>query len=97
MIEPHQLPQLMAIFSAGYLALACILMLLFGHALRKRAQLDLDAREIFLTQVSIGAAAIQAFTASVPGFTIYYSIMGAKKRRLQESIAAREASGSSPG
>jgi hypothetical protein len=26
-----------------------------------------------------------------PGFSIYYSIMGAKKRRLEESIAAPEA------
>jgi hypothetical protein len=65
MIEPHQLPQLMAIFSGGYLAVACIFMLLFGHALRQRAQLDLDGREIFLTKVSIGSAAIQAITAAV--------------------------------
>src|SRR5437868_3858681 len=116
MIEPHQLPQLMAIFSGGYLAVACTFMLLFSHALRKREQLGLDAHETLATKVSIGAAAIQAFTAGVsllivvfggarfagwagliypillgPGFSIYYGIMGAKKRRLQESTAAPEA------
>src|SRR4051794_6908311 len=39
MIEPHQIPQLMTVYSAGYLAVACIFMLLFGHALRKRQEL----------------------------------------------------------
>jgi hypothetical protein len=65
MIEPHQMPQLMSIFSGGYLAVSAIFMLLFGHALRMRSRLDLDAREIFATKVSIGAAAIQAFTATL--------------------------------
>jgi uncharacterized membrane protein len=113
MIEPHQMPQLMAIFSGGYLAVACTFMLLFTHALRKREQLGLDAGETLATKVSIGAAALQAFTAGVsllivvmggagmagliyplllgPGFSIYYGIMGAKKRRLQEATAAPEA------
>src|SRR6185312_9561078 len=40
MIEPHQLPQLMAIFSGGYLAVACIFILLFGRALRQRHALQ---------------------------------------------------------
>jgi hypothetical protein len=65
MIEPHQMSQLMAIFSGGYLAVACIFMLLFGHALRMRHRLELNAGEIFATKVSIGAAAIQAFAATV--------------------------------
>jgi uncharacterized membrane protein len=107
MIEPHQLAQLMSIFSGGYLAVSCIFLLLFWRALRKHDQLELDPREIHLTQVSIGAAAIQAVAAAAslalvlfggqrfggaagviyplllaPGFTIYYSIMGAKARRL---------------
>jgi uncharacterized membrane protein len=107
MIEPHQLSQLMAIFSGGYLAVSCIFLLLFRHALRKRDQLDLDTREIHLTKVSIGAIALQGVTAAIslgmvllggagfggwagiiypivlgPGFTIYYSIMAAKERRL---------------
>ena len=105
MLEPHQLSQLMAIFSGGYLAVSCIFLLLFAHALRRHNQLELDTREIHLTKVSIGAAAIQGFTATAsliialtrrgtdwrvgrgrstpsllaPGFTIYYTIMGAKR------------------
>src|SRR3954471_22743963 len=65
MIEPHQVSQLMAIFSGGYLAVSCIFLLLFCHALRKWEQLELNAREIHLTRVSIGAVAIQGFTAAV--------------------------------
>ena len=40
MIEPHQLAQLMAIFSGGYLAVSWIFLLLFWRALRKHEQLD---------------------------------------------------------
>jgi len=64
-LEPSQVGQLMAIFSGGYLAVSCIFLLLFCHALRKREQLDLNARELHLTKVSIGAVLIQAFAASV--------------------------------
>jgi hypothetical protein len=107
MIEPGQVGQLMAIFSGGYLAVSCIFLLLFCHALRKRHELELNARELHLTKVSIGAVIIQAFAASVslamvvlggerfggmagliypvllgPGFTIYYTVMARKERRL---------------
>jgi uncharacterized membrane protein len=107
MIEPNQMSQLMAIFSGGYLAVSCIFLLLFRHALRKRKELELTTREVHLTKVSIGAAVIQGFAASVslgialigaerqgglagliypillgPGFTIYYSVMARKERRL---------------
>jgi len=107
MIEPGQIGQLMAIFSGGYLAVSCIFLLLFCHALRKRGLLDLNLREVHLTKVSIGAVLIQAIAASAslglvfvggerfggwagliypillgPGFTIYYSVMSAKERRL---------------
>jgi hypothetical protein len=106
-IEPHQMPQLMAIFSGGYLAVSLIFILLFGHALRRRRMLDLDDVEVFATKVSIGAAMVQGVTAALslgivafggeragglsgmvypillgPGFTIYYSLMGRKRRRL---------------
>jgi hypothetical protein len=64
-IEAHQLPQLMAIFSGGYLAVSCIFVLLFCHALRKRAQLELDPLEIFATKVSIGASTINACVSLV--------------------------------
>jgi uncharacterized membrane protein len=64
-IELRQLPQLMAIFSGGYLAVSCIFILLFAHALRRRDALELDAFEVFATKVSIGASGINAFTAVV--------------------------------
>lgn len=107
-IEPHQMPQLMATFNAGYLAVALIFVLLFGHALRRRHELELTPGEAFATKISIGAAALQAFVAATslgmvafggerlggmsgvaypvllgPGFTIYYSVMGRKRRRLE--------------
>jgi hypothetical protein len=100
----------MSIFSSGYLAVAVIFMLLFGHALRRRHALELDEVEVFSTKVSIGAAALQAFVAIVslaivafagekaasssgiiypiilgPGFSIYYSIVGRKRRRLLQN------------
>jgi phosphatidylglycerophosphate synthase len=107
MIEPHQVGQLMGIFSGGYLAVSCIFLLLFLHAFRRREQLELDVREVHLTRVSIGAVTLQAVTAIAslgfvafggerfggfagiiypillgPGFTIYYSVMARKERRL---------------
>jgi hypothetical protein len=38
-------------------------MLLYGQALHKRDALELNSLEVFDTKVSIGAAAINAFTA----------------------------------
>ena len=107
-IEGGQLPILMKVFSGGFLAVACVFLLLYGHALRKRKALALNALEVFETKISIGAAAINAFTAIVslaiawltpirwagfsgmiyvmigPGFTIYFSLMGRRRRRLQQ-------------
>jgi uncharacterized membrane protein len=107
MIEPDQLPQLMAIFSGGYLAVALIFILLFRHALRKRDLLELNETEAFATRISIGASMINAAAALIsvcialfgpvnlaglsgliypvllgPGFSIYYTVMGRRKRRL---------------
>jgi uncharacterized membrane protein len=112
-LTARELPQLMAIFSAGYLAVSAIFVLLFGHALRRRAALDLSAMEIFLTKVSIGAAALNGVTALVslatalagggavsgviypillgPGFTIYYTVAGAKRRRINALVTAAPA------
>ena len=56
------MPLLMEIFSAGFLAVSCIFMLLYGHALHKRDALELNTLEVFDTKVSIGAATINAFT-----------------------------------
>ncbi len=107
MIEPEQLPALMAIFSGGYLAVACVFMLLFRRALSKRKELELDALEVFETRVSIGASMINGAAAAIslvialvggaryggaagviypivlgPAFTVYYSVMGRRKRKL---------------
>jgi uncharacterized membrane protein len=109
MIELEQLPQLMAIFSGGYLAVSCIFILLFWHALRKREALELNPVEVFATKISIGASMLNGFVALVslciallgplkfvgfsgmiypillgPGFTIYYTVMARKKKRLSE-------------
>jgi uncharacterized membrane protein len=108
-IERHQMPQLMAIFSGGYLAVSLIFILLFWHALRQRRALELDELEVFTTKVSIGAATLQGAVALLalllvafggeraggmsgmiypiclcPGFTIYYSLVGRRRRRLLE-------------
>jgi uncharacterized membrane protein len=107
-ITGGQLPVLMKVFSGGFLAVACVFLLLYSHALRKREALELNALEVFDTKISIGAAAINAFTAIVslaiawltpirwvgfsgiiyvmlgPGFTIYFSLMGRKRRRLKQ-------------
>jgi uncharacterized membrane protein len=105
-IEPHQMPQLMAIFSGGYLAVSLIFVLLFGHALRRREVLELNTLEVLATKISIGAAILQGSVAALslllvalgaagmsgliypillcPGFTIYYTLMGRKRRLLQD-------------
>jgi uncharacterized membrane protein len=62
-IKERQVPLLMEIFSAGFLAVSCIFMLLYSHALHRRDALELNALEVFDTKVSIGAAAINALTA----------------------------------
>jgi uncharacterized membrane protein len=110
MLEIEQLPKLMAIFSGGYLAVCCIFVLLYRHALRKADALELDPVERFATRVSMGAAMMNGGVglASLiivaaapaqfsglagmiypillgPGFTIYYTVMGSKKKRLIES------------
>jgi uncharacterized membrane protein len=109
MIEVHQLPQLMAIFSGGYLAVCFIFVLLYRHGLRRADALELNDVERFATRVSIGAAMLNAGVGLVsliiaatvpahysgfagmiypillgPGFSIYYTVMGRKKRRLIE-------------
>jgi hypothetical protein len=52
-IEQFQLPALMITYSAGYLAISLVFILLFLHAYRKRAQLKLTALELFDTRWSI--------------------------------------------
>jgi uncharacterized membrane protein len=108
MVEPHQMPALTAIFSAGYLAVCLVFLILFWRALRQRRHLELNDLEVLDTRISIGASMLNGGAAALslmvalfagawaplagivypmvlgPGFTIYYSIMGARKRRLRE-------------
>ena len=53
-----QWPSLMLIFGAGYIAVSAVFLLLYRHAWRRRAALDLNALEVLDTKVSIAAAAI---------------------------------------
>ena len=52
-IEQFQLPTLMIIYSAGYLAIALVFALLFLHAYRQGAELALSPVEVFDTRWSI--------------------------------------------
>lgn len=52
-IEQFQLPTLMIIYSAGYLAISIVFALLFLHAYRLRTELGLSEIEIFDTRWSI--------------------------------------------
>src|SRR5436305_10396977 len=110
MIEGQQVPALMEIFSAGFLAVSCIFLLLFYRALRQRTELELSPLEVLETRASIGVNAINAGTAMVslaiaffggvryggwagmiypilifPCFTIFYTIMGRRKRMLAQA------------
>ncbi len=53
-----QMGKLMLIFSAGYLAVFAVFVLLYLHAYRKRAELDLNRLEVFDTRSSIQESAL---------------------------------------
>jgi len=53
----------MAIFSAGYLAVSCVFLLLFRRALRMKEELELNQLEVFETKVSIGASMVNGGVA----------------------------------
>jgi uncharacterized membrane protein len=65
MIEGRQMPTLMAIFSGGYLAVSCIFIMLFSHALRRREMLELNPVEVFATKISMGAAVLNGGVALI--------------------------------
>ncbi len=58
-IDLVQMSRLFLIFSSGYVAVFLIFALLFGHAYRKRDELELNALERFDTRESIWSAALQ--------------------------------------
>lgn len=53
MIENAQFPTLMFLYGLGYLTVSLIFILLFRHALHKRAELELNEIEMLLTQSSM--------------------------------------------
>jgi len=53
-----QVITLMMIFSIGYVAVFAIFILLYGHAYRRRAQLDLNELEVFDTRADVREAAL---------------------------------------
>lgn len=65
MVEPRQIPQLMSVFSGGYMAVSLVFLLLFLRALGKREQLGLDPVEVFETRVSIGASIVNLAVGTV--------------------------------
>ena len=66
MIEtPDQVATLMIIFGAGYLAVFAVFALLYWHAYRKRAQLELNELEVFDTRADIRESLLNVGIAAV--------------------------------
>ena len=65
MARPEQIPMLMAVFSAGYIAVSLVFLLLFLRALNRRYQLELNPLEVFDTRVSMGSSVINLVVGSV--------------------------------
>jgi uncharacterized membrane protein len=75
-INEGDIPQLMAIYGLGYVAIYSVFFLLYRHALRKKHALQLDRMEVFdtktklysqLIMVSIGVCAVILALALPPG------------------------------
>jgi len=75
-IEQFQLPALMIIYSAGYLAIAIVFSLLFLHAYRLRTQLGLSELETFDTRWSIYNS---VFSGGVSALSILLAWLGGAK------------------
>lgn len=63
MLEGDQMASLMLIFGIGYLAVFVVFVLLYWHAYRKRAALDLNQLEVFDTRNSIQECALNCGVA----------------------------------
>lgn len=63
MIEGDQMAKLMLIFGIGYLAVFAVFILLYWHAYRKRAALELNTVEVFDTRNSIQESALNCGVA----------------------------------
>lgn len=60
-MSASQMPQLMLVFDAGYIAIFAVFILLFYHAYRCRVDLELNAIEIFDTRASIFSSCFNLF------------------------------------
>ena len=60
-----QVASLMVIFSVGYLAVFGLFVLMYGHAYRKRAKLELNELEVFDTRTDIRESALNVAIAAV--------------------------------
>jgi len=65
MILPSQMPQLMLVFDAGYVAIFAVFVLLFYHAYRQRQGLNLNTVEVFDTKASMFNASFNLFVGLV--------------------------------
>lgn len=65
MVEEAQIPKLMLIFGIGYVAVFFLFVLLYLHAYRKRAELDLNELETFDTRTEIQECALNAATGLI--------------------------------
>ncbi len=72
-IEGYQLPTLMLVYGAGFLAISLVFALLFWHAYRKRGELGLNALETLDTRISIGYAFINSAVGIV---SILIAVLG---------------------
>jgi hypothetical protein len=72
-IERSQAPLLMEIYGAGFVAIFGVLALLYLHAYRKRAALELTALEVFDTRESVQAALV---TMSVGLISLSIAFLG---------------------
>ncbi|MGH9704415.1 MAG: hypothetical protein ACRD4K_13655, partial [Candidatus Acidiferrales bacterium] len=65
MIEKYQLPTLMIVYSAGFMAISLVFALLFWHAFRNRTKLELNPLEVFDTRTSTGYSLINGGVALI--------------------------------
>jgi len=75
----EQVASLMVIFSIGYLAVFGLFVLLYGHAYRKRDQLELNELEVFDTRTDIRESALNVTIAAISiclGLAKYAALSG---------------------
>ena len=66
MVESNaQIARLMLIFGAGYVAVFGVFVLLYWHAYRKRAELDLNELEVFDTRVDVQESALNVAIGTI--------------------------------